>query len=188
MPARLLPSLAMLIALALSLVWTEAADARLERGLSFAGGGVFGSINFDDVLSFDNSLRSNVAQPTYPGDSLGDLFNRGTLIGGFAAGFLGSGVVGLLFGHGVIGELNGVGSVLGVLFQLALIAMLARLIWTWWRDDKVDASAGLSPRQLADAYGRPRHETLLNIEPGSAGDAAQDSDTEGRPRTEQPHS
>ena len=57
MPARWLPSLAMLIALAFSLVWTEAADARLERGLSFAGGGVFGSINFDDVLSFDNSLQ-----------------------------------------------------------------------------------------------------------------------------------
>lgn len=188
MPARLLPSLAMLIALALSLVWTEAADARFERGLSFAGGGVFGSINFDDVLSFDNSLRFTVAQPTYPGDSLGDLFNRGSLIGAFAAGFLGSGVVGLLFGHGVIGELNGVGSVLGLLFQLALIAMLARLIWTWWYDDKADASAGLSPRQLADAYGRPRQETLLNVDPVSAADAAQDSDTEARSSTEQPHS
>lgn len=188
MPARLLPSLAMLIALALSLVWTEAADARFERGLSFAGGGVFGSINFDDVLSFDNSLRPAATQPSYPGDSLGDLFNRGSLIGAFAAGFLGSGVVGLLFGHGVIGELNGVGSVLGLLFQLALIAMLARLIWTWWYDDTADASAGLSPRQLADAYGRPRQETLLNVDPVSAGDAAKDSETEARSSTEQPHS
>ena len=88
----------------------------------------------------------------------------------------------------MIGELSGVASVLGLLFQLALIAMLARLIWTWWRDDKVDASAGLSPRQLADAYGRPRQETLLNVDPVSAGDAAQDSDTEARSSTEQPHS
>ena len=63
------------------------------------------------------------------------MFNRGDLIGGFAAGFLGSGVIGLLFGHGVVGELGGVASVLGLLFQLALIAMLARLIWTWWHDD-----------------------------------------------------
>ncbi len=138
---------------------------------------------------FRSIIRSPaVAQPSYPGGSLGDLFNRGDLIGGFAAGFLGSGVVGVLFGHGVVGELSGVASVLGLLFQLALIAMLARLIWTWWRDDKVDASAGLSPRQLADAYGRPRHETLLNVDPVSAGDAAQDSDTEARSSTEQPRS
>src|SRR5580692_2042670 len=45
-PARLLPSFATLIALVLSLVWTEAADARFERGLSVAGSGGFGAINF----------------------------------------------------------------------------------------------------------------------------------------------
>jgi hypothetical protein len=41
--------------------------------------------------------------------------------------------------------------------------MLARLIWTWWRDDKADVLATLSPRQLADAYGRPRNEVLPDI-------------------------
>jgi hypothetical protein len=166
MPVRWLPSLASLLALALSLMWTDAADARHERGLSFAGAAL-GAISFGDVVALDRSLLPAAAQPSYPGGSLGDLFKRGDLIGGFAAGFLGSGAVGLLFGHGVVGELSGVASVLGLLCQLALIAMLVRLIWTWWHDDKADAVAGLSPRQLADAYGRRRHESLPDIDKAS---------------------
>ncbi len=161
---RWLPSLATLVALALSLMWTEAADARHERGLSFAGVAAFDAIDFDPIIALDHSLLPDAAQPTYPGGSLGDLFNRGDLIGGFAAGFLGAGAVGLLFGHGVVGELSGVTSVLGLLCQLALIAMLARLIWTWWHDDRADARAELSPRQLADAYERPRHEGLPDFD------------------------
>jgi hypothetical protein len=189
MPARWLPSFVTLVALALSLIWTEAADARLERGLSFAGGGVFGSINFDDVLSYDNSFFPVAAQPTYRGGSLGGLFSRGDLIGGFAAGLLGSGVIGLLFGHGVVGELGGVASVLGLMFQLALIAMLARLIWTWWHDAKAVARADLSPRQLADAYRRPRNEVLQNMDPSAdADDALGETVSEVLSKTERPHS
>ena len=160
--------LATLAALALGLlIWTEAADARFEGGLGFTGAAA--SVAVDSGVAFDNSLLLVAAQPTYPGGSLGGLFNRGGLIGGFAAGFLGSGVIGLLFGHGVVGELSGVASVLGLMFQLALIVMLVRLIWTWWRDDKTDAFADLSPRQLADAYGRSRNEVLPGL--GSSADA-----------------
>ena len=175
MPPRWLPSLATLVVLALGLLnWTEAADAGLDGGLRFAGDAVFGAINFDDMLSFDRPPAPVAAQPTYPGGSLGELFNRGDLIGGFAAGLLGSGVVGLLFGHGVVGELSGVASALGLLFQLALIAMLARLIWTWWHDAKADALADLSPRQLADAYVRPRNEGLPKFDAGANFDPAFD--------------
>jgi hypothetical protein len=49
--------------------------------------------------------------------------------------------------------------------------MLARLIWTWWHDDKTDAFANLSPRQLADAYGRARNEVLPDIDPDAGPDA-----------------
>lgn len=188
MPVRWLPSLATLIALALSLMWTEAADARYERGVSFAAGAAaFGAFNFDDVIAFDRSLLPDAAQPSYPGGSLGELFKRGDLIGGFAAGFLGSGAVGLLFGHGVVGELSGVASVLGLLCQLALIAMLARLIWTWWRDDKADALADLSPRQLADAYGRPRHEGLPKIDENIGARDALEGEGDALGKAEQPH-
>ena len=97
-------------------------------------------------------------QPAYPAGSLGDLFSRPGLLGGFAAGFLGAGVLGLLFGHGLIGELSGLPSVLGLIFQVALLLAFGWLIWGWWRADKA-ALGGLSPRQLADAYGHARKET-----------------------------
>lgn len=187
-PAQLLPSFATLIALVLSLVWTEAADARFERGLSFAGSGAFGSIDFDDAVGFDGLLVPEAAQSSYPGGSLGELFSRGDLIGGFAAGLLGAGAIGLLFGHGVVGELSGFASVLGLLCQLALIAMLARLIWTWWRDDKTDTLADLSPRQLADAYGSPRHEGLMRIDEGIAAHDAIEAEGDALSKIEQPHS
>jgi predicted lipid-binding transport protein (Tim44 family) len=103
------------------------------------------------------------AQPAYPVGSLGGLFSRPGLIGGFAAGFLGAGVFGLLFGHGMIGELSSFPSMLGLLLQVALLLMLGRLIWTWWRADKAAAMAKLSPRQLADAYGRMRNEGVSDV-------------------------
>jgi hypothetical protein len=155
-PARRLRSLVTFAALVLGLLtWTEDADARLEDGLSFVRSGTAVSTG-SRLVSLDASVLPAVVQPAYQGGSLEGLFSRPGLIGGFAAGFLGAGFLGLLFGHGMVGELGSVASVLGLAFQLALIVMLARLIWTWWTIDK--AAAGLSPRQLADAYGRSRHE------------------------------
>ncbi len=102
--------------------------------------------------------------------SLGGLFSRPGVVGGFAAGFLGAGVLGLLFGHGLVGELGGAASYLGLLFQLALIVLLCRLIWTWWWGRNAPAFAGLSPRQLADPYLRSRNE----MHPGDGADVGGD--------------
>jgi predicted lipid-binding transport protein (Tim44 family) len=165
---RWLRSLATLAALALGLLtWTEDADARLEGGLSAASSRASVSTGYSRLVSLDTSSAPAAAPPGHPG-SLGGLFSRPGLLGGFAAGFLGSGVLGLLFGHGVVDELSGIASVTGLIFQLALIVMLARLIWTWWRDDRANGFAALSPRQLADAYGRPRHEGLPTIDAAEA--------------------
>ncbi len=167
-PGRWLRSLATLAALALGLLtWTEDADARLEGGLSAASSRASVSTGYSRLVSLDALPVPAAAPPAHPG-SLGGLFSRPGLLGGFAAGFLGSGVLGLLFGHGVVEELSGIASVTGLVFQLALIVMLARLIWTWWRDDKVNTLAALSPRQLADAYGRPRHEGLPTVDAAEA--------------------
>jgi hypothetical protein len=186
MPARWLPLLATLAALALGLMtWTEEADARLEGAFGFAGVNAATSIVFDTVAAFDDSLQPEAVQPGYQGGSLGGLFSRPGPIGGFAAGLIGSGVIGVLFGHGAIGELSGVASILGLMFQLTLLVMLARLIWTWWRDDTADAFANLSPRQLADAYGHSRHEVLPDIDAAPALDPAFDEaadDGLGRPK------
>jgi hypothetical protein len=179
--ARWLRSVAALAALALGLLlWNDGADARFHEGLGFADGAAGTALPPSAAwLAADNLaalggwiMPPAVAQPTYPGGSLVGLFNRPGLIGGFAAGFLGAGVLGLLFGHGVVGELNSGVAVLGLGFQLALIVMLLRLIWTWWNIDQADAHTGLSPRQLADAYGRSRNEVLPDIDPVTNVDTA----------------
>jgi hypothetical protein len=170
-PLRWLRSLVALAALVLGLlICCEDADARLEDAM-IAGGNARTSVVFTGVVADDRPIRSSAVQPGYQGGSLGGLFNRPGLLGGFAAGFLGAGVLGLLFGHGMVGELSGMTSCLGLIFQLALIVMLARLIWTWWRADKAAAVADLSPRQLADAYGRSRHGMLPDIESYPSTDA-----------------
>jgi hypothetical protein len=178
---RSVAALATLAALILGLLLgSEGAVARFDAGLGFAGGtaGMVLPLSAVSLVSDDLAALGGwimppaVAQPTYPGGSLVGLFNRPGVIGGFAAGFLGAGVLGLLFGHGVVGELSSFVAVLGLAFQIALILMLARLIWTWWNIDQTDARNGLSPRQLADAYGRSRNEVLPDIDPVTNADTA----------------
>src|SRR5580700_11465643 len=164
-----LRSLATFAALAVALLlWAEDADARLAGGPSLGRSAdrtlLAPPVATPIFLVMAASDHVTTAQPSYPGGSLGGLFNRPGLLGGFAAGFLGSGVLGLLFGHGLFGELGSVASVLGLVFQLALIALLCRLIWRWWSGRNAPAFAGLSPRQLADPYLRSRHEFLPAIE------------------------
>ena len=170
---RRLGSFATLAVLVLGLLtWSEDGDARAEGGSGMAAQAALG---FSRLAGLDNLLPANATQPTYPGGSLGGLFNRPGLIGGFAAGFLGTGVVGLLFGHGMIGGLSGFPAVLGLLFQLTLLAMLARLIWSWWRVGSVATVPDLSPRQLADAYERTRNEPLPNFDTDYDGEAGQEA-------------
>jgi hypothetical protein len=167
----------MFVALTLGLfISAEGADARLKSEWKFGGSlaGLmslpFGSaILGDDFVGSggtgevsDNAILPSVAQPT--GGSLEGLFSRPGLVGGFSAGFLGAGVLGLVFGHSMTGELTGGAAFLGLIFQVTLILMLARLFWTWWRADRTAAFADMSPRQLADAYGRLRNEALPDID------------------------
>lgn len=114
--------------------------------------------------------------PSYRGGSLSGLFNRGGMLGGFAAGFLGAGFFGFLFGRGLSAGLNGVPSYLGLIFQLALLLTLARLIWTRWRSDDALSPAGLSPRQLADPYLRSRDDLYAPIDPSADGDDLAEKD------------
>ena len=145
------------------LVSAEETDARLAgRNRLATAESAIGSSYFTAIDARTENTPC-AAQPAYPVGSLGGLFSRPGLIGGFAAGFLGAGVFGLLFGHGMIGELSSFPSMLGLLLQIALLFMLGRLIWTWWRADKAAAMAKPSPRQLADAYGRTRNEGMSDV-------------------------
>ena len=124
--------------------------------------GVFAGHDLTDVMRGKSTMLPRAAQPT--GGSLGGLFNRPGLVGGFSAGFLGAGLLGLVFGHGMTSELTGIASFLGLIFQITLILMLARLFWTWWRADRAAGFADMSPRELADAYGRLRNEALPDVD------------------------
>jgi predicted lipid-binding transport protein (Tim44 family) len=146
------------------LLCADDADARLAGRFRLAGGSPIGLSRVTATETREDEISPCAAQPAYPVGSLGGLFNRPGLMGGFAAGFLGAGVFGVLFGRGAIGELSSVPSIVGLLFQLGLLLVLARLIWTWWRADKAAAAAELSPRQLADAYGSTRNEALPAVD------------------------
>ncbi len=146
------------------LVSAEEADARLAgRSRLTTAESAIGEGRLAAVDARADEVSPCAAQPAYPVGSLGGLFSRPGLIGGFAAGFLGAGVFGLLFGHGMIGELSSFPSILGLLLQVALLLMFGRLIWTWWRADKTAAMAKPSPRQLADVYGRMRNEGVSDV-------------------------
>jgi predicted lipid-binding transport protein (Tim44 family) len=160
---------------AVLLIGADESDARPADGMSF-GPGEFNTFIASPVMAAADGRTIAPAPrvtaqviPSYRGGSLSGLFNRGGMLGGFAAGFLGAGVLGLLFGRGLSAGLNGIPSYLGLIFQLALLLMLGRLIWTRWRSDDALSPAGLSPRQLADPYLRSRDDLYASIDP-SAGD------------------
>jgi predicted lipid-binding transport protein (Tim44 family) len=155
------------------------ADALLADGLPFGGGGSGGLAVPSMAAAADTApvrytlMTAQVSPPIYPGGSLSELFSRGGWLGGFAAGFLGSGLLGLLFERGLSGGLGGATSYLGLIFQLALLVMLCRLIWTRWRGGTARGSAARSLRQLADPYLRSRNDWYAGSDLSArAGDAA----------------
>jgi predicted lipid-binding transport protein (Tim44 family) len=169
----LLSSLLTLVVLAFGfLLWVDEANAQLADKTRLAAiAGPLGLASLAPAGRRDGDVLPCAAQPAYPAGSLGGLFNRPGIVGGFAAGFLGAGLFGLLFGRGMVGELGGIPSILGLLFQIVLLLLFARLIWTWWRVDRLAAASGLSPRQLADAYGRDRNEAPPDVQSASASEA-----------------
>jgi predicted lipid-binding transport protein (Tim44 family) len=88
------------------------------------------------------AARPPVAQPA------GGMFGRG-LLGGLAGGLLGAGLIGMLMGHGFLGGLAGFASILGLLLQIGLIAVVGMLIFRWWqrRQQPQAAYAGM-PRDM----------------------------------------
>src|SRR5262249_61364392 len=80
---------------------------------------------------FDGTMTPNT--PSYAPRPSGGLFGRPGLLGGLAAGFLGAGLFGLLFGGGLFGGLGGFSSLLGLILQVVLIVIVARLVMNWWR-------------------------------------------------------
>ena len=158
----LLATLALVSGLALGAA--DYADARVGGGSSF---GSRGSRTFSAPPSTRTApgatapMERSVIQPgaqTRPTPGMGGTFNRpglfgGGLLGGLAAGFLGAGLLGLLFGHGLFGGLAGFASVLGLLLQIGLVALVGVLLFRMWQGRR---------RQPAMAGGPPLRDFGLN--------------------------
>ncbi|MGD9769164.1 MAG: TIM44-like domain-containing protein [Pseudolabrys sp.] len=130
------------VAAALILIAGSLADARP------GGGGSRGSRTFSAPPVTNTAPRTaaplerTMTQPTRPGATAaqgagaaagGGMFSRPGLLGGLAAGFLGAGLFGLLAGQGLFGNMAGFASIIGLLLQVALVVIVARLLWAWWQ-------------------------------------------------------
>jgi predicted lipid-binding transport protein (Tim44 family) len=74
--------------------------------------------------------------------------------GGFMGGLLGAGLFGMLLGYGFAGGLGGLGSILGLLLQVGLIVILARLAFRAFQRRAQPAYAGAGPiPRAATGYG-----------------------------------
>jgi predicted lipid-binding transport protein (Tim44 family) len=142
----------------------SAADARIGGGGS---SGSRGSRTFSAPPS--TSTAPNAAQPfnrtmTQPGSpgmgtaagaARGGFFNRPGMgmLGGLAAGFLGAGLLGMLFGGGMFGGLGGLSSIFGLILQIGLIIIVVRLAMNWWQRRNATASAYAGPSGPGPAAG-----------------------------------
>ncbi|MEA2865335.1 MAG: hypothetical protein QOE39_50 [Bradyrhizobium sp.] len=144
--------IAVVLSLALPLMLAvSSADARVGGGFS---SGSRGTRTFSAPPS--TSTAPNAAQPfnrtfTQPGSpgvgtsglNGGGFFNRpgGGMLRGLAAGFLGAGLLGMLFGGGMFGGLGGLSSIFGLILQIGLIIIVVRLAMSWWQRRHETAAA-----------------------------------------------
>jgi predicted lipid-binding transport protein (Tim44 family) len=143
-------SLAVPLAMAIS-----AADARVGGGGS---SGSRGSRTFSAPPSTTTApgtaqpMNRTFTQPGSPGmagpaaagaAAKGGFFNRPGMgmLGGLAAGFLGAGLLGMLFGGGMFSGLGGLSSIFGLILQIGLIIIVVRLAMSWWQRRHTPAAA-----------------------------------------------
>lgn len=142
------------LALPVMLALSSAADARAGRGGSF---GSRGSRTFapppmtQTAPKAAQPMQRTITQPGAPGAAAaapaaaakGGAFGgaRG-LIGGLAAGFLGAGLLGMLFGNGFLAGLGSFAALLGFIAQILLVVIVARLALNWWRNRNAAPAAG----------------------------------------------
>jgi len=148
-------AIAIVLSLAVPLVMAiSAADARVGGGGS---SGSRGSRTFSAPPSTTTApgsaqpMNRTFTQPGSPGmgapaaagAAKGGFFNRPGmgLLGGLAAGFLGAGLLGMLFGGGMFSGLGGLSSIIGLILQIGLIIIVVRLAMSWWQRRHTPASA-----------------------------------------------
>ena len=155
-------AIAVVLSLALPLMLAiSSADARIGGGGS---SGSRGARTFAAPPSTSTApgtaqpFNRTMTQPGSPGVGApaaagGGFFNRPGMgmLGGLAAGFLGAGLLGMLFGGGMFSGLGGLSSIFGLILQIGLIVIVVRLAMSWWQRRHATASAyaGAAPGAAA---------------------------------------
>ena len=168
---RFLALAAMLAALSLTVV---TADARPNSSFGSRGSRTFSAPPptatapnaarpMDRTMTQQSPGQARPTTPTTPSFARPGGFFGGGLLGGLAAGFLGAGLFGMLFGHGFLGGMGGFASFIGLLFQIILVVIVARLAWAWWqRRNETATAGGPSYRQgLQGGDDRPQQQSML---------------------------
>ena len=146
------------------------ADARAGRGGSFGsrGGQTYSAPPSTATSPGARSIERSMTQPGQSGSTFGQraptpspaggFFNRPGFLGGMFAGFLGAGLLGMLFGHGFMGGLGGgFASMLGLMLQIGIVAIIGYLLWTWWqRRNQPALASGPALRDYASGDARPQ--------------------------------
>lgn len=145
---------ALLAVLSMLVLMASYADARVGGGRSFGSRGANTFSAPPATRTAPNQaapIERSVTQPQRPAvagapqtsPAQGGLFGRPGFAGGLLAGFLGAGLLGMMFGNGLFGGLGaGFASFLGLLLQVALIVIVVRLLIGWWQRRNGYAMAG----------------------------------------------
>jgi len=164
---------------------TTSADARAGGGGS---SGSRGSKTFSAPPSTATApgtaqpMNRTFAQPGSPGmgapaaagAAKGGFFNRPGMLGGLAAGFLGAGLLGMLFGGGALGGLGGISSIIGLVLQIGLILIVVKLAMSWWQRRHTPATAyanSPSPASMAPPPPQGGFGSSMGFGMGSSGPA-----------------
>ena len=160
------PMLALMAVVAALAFTVASVDARVSGSSGSRGSRTFSAPAATQTAPRAQSIDRTITQAPRPGSAVGQAAGQtrpgllggglfgGGLMGGLAAGFLGAGLFGMLFGHGIMGGMGGFASFLGLLLQIGLVVIVARLAWAWWQRRNQPAMAG-GPSLRDNQYERP---------------------------------
>ena len=138
----MIKAIAVVLSLALpTLIAASYADARIGGGSSSGSRGTRtysappSTTTAPGTTQPMNRTMTQPGSPSAPAATGGGFFNRPGMgmLGGLAAGFLGAGLLGMLFGGGMFSGLGGLSSIFGLILQIGLIIIVVRLAMAWWQ-------------------------------------------------------
>ncbi len=143
---RFRPLLALCAAAATLALVVSDADARPRSSFGSRGSQTHAAPPSTATSPTAKPMERTMTQPGQPGGAVaqrpatapnaaptGGLFGRPGFMGGLFAGFLGAGLLGMMFGHGLTGGLGGFASMLGLMLQIGIVVIIGYLLWTWWQ-------------------------------------------------------